>query len=54
MYSKYLTTVALNGAGDVRIGGQSVLNAKYVRANGLVILATVETALQDMARLIEI
>ena len=53
LYSEYLTKEALEGLGDLKIGGQIIHTVKY--ADELVLLAKEEKALQDMIdKLIEI
>ena len=52
-YSEYLTKEALEGLGDLKIGGQIIHTVKY--ADDLVLLAKEEKVLQDMIdKLIEI
>jgi hypothetical protein len=46
LYSEYLTKEALEGLGDLEIGGQIIHTAKY--ADDLVLLAKEEKGLQDM------
>ena len=46
LYSEYLTTEALEGLGDFKIGGQIIHTVKY--ADDLVLLAKEEKVLQDM------
>ena len=53
LYSEYLTKEALEGLGDLKIGGQIIHTVKY--ADELVLLAKEEKVLQDMIdKLIEI
>ena len=53
LYSEYLTKEALEGFGDIKIGGQFIHTVKY--ADDLVLLAKEEKVLQDMIdKLIEI
>jgi hypothetical protein len=53
LYSKHLTKEALEGFGDLKIGGQVIHTVKY--ADDLVLLAREEKVLQDMVdRLSEI
>jgi hypothetical protein len=52
VYSEYLTKVALEGFGALKIGGQVICTVKY--ADDLVLLAKEETVLQiRIDRLIE-
>jgi hypothetical protein len=46
LYSEYLTKKALEGLGDLKIGGQIIHTMKY--ADDLVLLAKEEKVLQDM------
>ena len=46
LYSEYLTKEALEGLGDLKIGGQIIHTVKY--ADDLVLLAKEEKVLQDM------
>jgi hypothetical protein len=46
LYSDYFTKEALEGFGDLNIGGQVIRTVKY--ADDLVLLAKEETVLQDM------
>jgi hypothetical protein len=46
LYSEYLNKEALEGLGDLKIGGQFIHTVKY--ADDLVLLATEEKVLQDM------
>jgi hypothetical protein len=53
LYSECLTKVALEGFGDLKIGGQIINTVKY--ADDVVLLAKEEMVLQDMIdKLIEI
>jgi hypothetical protein len=53
LYSESLTKEALEGFGDLKIGGQMINTVKY--ADDLVLLAKEEMVLQDMTdKLIEI
>jgi hypothetical protein len=53
LYSEYLTKEALEGLGDLKIGGQIIHTVKY--ADDRVLLAKEEKVLQDMIdKLIEI
>ena len=53
LYSEYLTKEALEGLGDLKIGGKIIHTVKY--ADDLVLLAKEEKVLQDMIdKLIEI
>jgi hypothetical protein len=45
-YSKYLTNEALEGFGDLKIGGQVILTVKY--ANDLLLMAMAETVMVCM------
>jgi hypothetical protein len=53
VYNEYITKEALEGFGDLKIGGKVIHNVKH--ADDLALLATEETILQGMTdRLIEI
>jgi hypothetical protein len=53
LYSECLTKKALDGLGDLKIGGQIIQTVKY--ADDLVLMTKEETVLQGMIdRLIEI
>jgi hypothetical protein len=53
LYSEYVTQEALEGLGDIKVGGQIISTLRY--ADDLVLLAKEETILQSMIdKLIEV